>query len=177
MKSIILPLHKKGSTSKCDNYRTLALISHASKVFLHIIHNRIRYYLDWQISQEQAGFVKGRGTRDQILNIRQLIEKSYEFNTPIILCFIDYSKAFDDVTWSNLWTILKELCVPVHLIALIQTLYSSNQGIVKIDKSTSDPFSFGKGVKQGCILSPILFMPTESILSDGPAKTGREESR
>ena len=106
-KSIILPLHKKGSTSKCDNYRTLALISHASKVILHIIHNRIRYYLDWQISQEQAGFVKGRGTRDQILNIRQLIEKSYEFNTPIILCFIDYSKAFDDVTWSNLWTILK----------------------------------------------------------------------
>ena len=73
------------------------------------------------------------------------------------MCFIDYSKSFDDVTWSNLWTILKELGVPVHLIALIQTLYSSNQGIVKIDKSTSDPFSFGKGVRQGCILSPILF--------------------
>lgn len=156
-KSVILPLHKKGTTTKCDNYRTLALLSHASKILLHIINNRIRHFLDWQIPQEQAGFVKGKGTREQILNIRQLIEKSYEFNTPLILCFIDYSKAFDCVVWSNLWKVLRELGVPEHLVALIKALYRNSQGVVKIDHHTSEPFSFGKGVRQGCILSPILF--------------------
>lgn len=156
-KSIIIPLHKKGSTRKCNNYRTLALISHASKILLHIINFRLRNYLDWQIPQEQAGFVKGKGTREQILNIRQLIEKAYEFDTPIIICFIDYNKAFDCVNWDGLWTILTELGVPRHLITLIQSLYHSHQGLVKVDKTLSKPFKFRKGVRQGCILSPILF--------------------
>ncbi|KAA5657335.1 reverse transcriptase family protein, partial [Pseudomonas aeruginosa] len=156
-RSIILPLHKKGSTKQCDNYRTLALISHASKILLYILNNRIRYYLDEQIPQEQAGFVKGRGTREQILNVRQLIEKGREYNVPFIMCFIDYSKAFDCVNWSSLWKVLNVLGVPNHLIVLVQSLYIYSQGVVRIDEAVSQPFCFGKGVRQGCILSPILF--------------------
>ncbi|XP_077255535.1 uncharacterized protein LOC143893712 [Temnothorax americanus] len=155
--SVILPLHKKGSTKRCDNYRTLSLISHASKILLYIINNRIRHFLDWQIPQEQAGFVRGRGTREQILNIRQVIEKSYEFDTPVIMCFVDYCKAFDCVDWRCLWGILTKLGVPQHLTALLCTLYYSSRRVVRVDKTTSGPFSFGKGVRQGCILSPILF--------------------
>ncbi|CAG4924021.1 unnamed protein product [Colias eurytheme] len=156
-KSIILPLHKKGSTRNCGNYRTLALVSHSSKILLHIINNRIRYYLDWQIPQEQAGFVKGKGTREQILNVRQLVEKAYEFDIPLVLCFIDYSKAFDCVDWSCLWKVLAELGVPQHLIFLLQSLYYNSQGVVRVDHTLSKPFKFEKGVRQGCILSPILF--------------------
>lgn len=156
-RSVIIPLHKKGSTRKCDNYRTLALISHASKVLLHVINSRIRYYLDWQIPQEQAGFVKGKGTREQILNVRQIVEKCYEFDTPVIMCFVDYSKAFDCVDWNCLWDVLTELGVPRHLTALLQSLYYNSQGVVRIDRTASDSFKFHKGVRQGCILSPILF--------------------
>lgn len=155
--SVILPLHKKGSTKRCDNYRTLALISHASKVLLHILNNRIRNYLDWQIPQEQAGFVKGKGTREQILNVRQLVEKAYEHNTPVIMCFVDYSKAFDCVNWNWLWKVLTEFGVPKHLVYLIKGLYLNNQGKVRVDSVTSDNFHFEQGVRQGCILSPILF--------------------
>lgn len=156
-KSVILPLHKKGSTKKCDNYRTLSLISHASKILLQIINARIRHYLDWQIPQEQAGFVKGKGTREQILNVRQLIEKANEFNVPFMMCFVDYSKAFDCVNWKRLWEVLNTMGVPKHLILLLQGLYLNSQGTVRIEAAVSKSFSFGKGVRQGCILSPILF--------------------
>ncbi|CAH2107939.1 unnamed protein product [Euphydryas editha] len=155
--TVILPLHKKGSTRNCSNYRTLSLMSHASKILLHILNNRIRYYLNWQIPQEQAGFVKGKGTREQILNVRQLVEKAYEYNTPVIMCFVDFSKAFDCVKWNKLWTVLQELGVPYHLIALLQMLYVHTQAKVKIDRTISNPLNLGKGVRQGCILSPILF--------------------
>lgn len=73
------------------------------------------------------------------------------------MCFIDYSKAFDCVDWKSLWFILTELGVPQHLISLLQTLYDNNQGSVRVERTTSRPFKFGKGVRQGCILSPILF--------------------
>lgn len=95
--SILVPIHKKGSSIKCSNYRTIALISHASKILLRIIQLCLKTYLEHQIPQEQAGFVKVKGTREQILNIRQLIEKSRKFQVPMIICFMDYQKAFDCV--------------------------------------------------------------------------------
>ncbi|KAA5653529.1 hypothetical protein F3G64_36185, partial [Pseudomonas aeruginosa] len=96
---MLIPLHKKGSTRTYSNYRTVALISHASKVMLYVINGRLQSYIQWQIPSEQAGFVKGRGTREQIVNVRQIIEKSREFNMPILLCFIAYTQAFDCVRW------------------------------------------------------------------------------
>ncbi|CAK1589260.1 unnamed protein product [Parnassius mnemosyne] len=143
--SLLISLHKKGSTKICQNYRTVALISHGSKIMLHIIKGHLQPYLQRQIPNEQAGFVKGRGTREQIVNIRQLIEKSREFNVPIMMCFVDYSKAFDYVRWDCLWKILIEMGVPCHLIALIATLYKNGKSLVRVNDVVSAPFKPQKG--------------------------------
>lgn len=136
----------------------MALISHASKVMVYIIINgRLLSYLQWQISNEQPGFVKGRGTREQIVNIRQMIEKSREFNVPMLMCFIDYSKAFDCVRWECLWRILREIGVPSHLKSLVANLYKDGESCIKINDVISRPFKPEMGVRQGCIRSPLLF--------------------
>ena len=93
----------------CSNYRTIALISHASKVMLKILQARLQQYVNRELSDVQAGFRKGRGTRDQIANIRWIIEKAKEFQKNIYFCFTDYAKAFDCVDHNKLWKILKEM--------------------------------------------------------------------
>ena len=92
--STFLTLPKKGDVSECKNNRTIALISHLSKILLHIINERLRPILDRELPAEQAGFRRGCGTRDQISNIRHILEKCTEFNRKIYFCFIDYAKAF-----------------------------------------------------------------------------------
>ena len=155
--SIVIPLHKKGSTKKCENFRTISLLSHASKIMLDIINKRLSAFTDWQIADEQAGFVTGKGTREQIMNVRLLIEKCREFNVPAVFCFIDYAKAFDCVNWSALIRVLLEMGVPHHLAFLIQNLYLEGSSRVKIEDDLSEPFKAERGVRQGCILSPKLF--------------------
>lgn len=104
--------------------------------------------IDWQIPQV-IGFVKDKVPRKQILDICQLIEYLYEFNTPLILCFIDYNKAFDCVIWSDLRRVLRRMGVPVYLLSLIETLYLNNQGTVIISKTAAAPFNFKKGCQAG----------------------------
>lgn len=135
MESIFILLQKKGSTEDCSNYRTISLISHASNVLLNVIHARLRYYVDSQIPPEQAGFVKGRETREQILNIRQLVEKSREFNQPLVMCFIDYNKAFDCVQWRKLWTVMQEMGVSEHIIHLIKNLYTKSKAVIRVQNA------------------------------------------
>ena len=106
--------------------------------------------------------MKDRGTRDQIANIRHIrhiMEKCFEFQQKIFLCFIDYSKAVDCVGYSALWTALymQEMGIPSHMIHLIRNLYDSQAACVRTEKRNSDWFSLGQGVRQGCILSPSLF--------------------
>ena len=96
-RSILIPIPKKGSTTECANHWTIALISHASKVMLKILHAWLQYYANQELPDVQAGFRKGRGTRDQIANICWIIEKAREFQKNIYLCFTDYAKAFDCV--------------------------------------------------------------------------------
>lgn len=155
--SVFVPLHKKGSPANPDNYRLLSLISHSSKVMLYILQSRLESFIGWQISPEQAGFVKGRGTREQILNLRQIVEKAREHYFPVYICFVDYSKAFDNVRWPKLWEILLSMGVPQHLIFLIKQLYESNTARVRIDGYMSGQATTKKGVRQGCVLSPMLF--------------------
>ena len=105
-------MSKKGNATECSNYRTIALISHASKVMLKILHARLQRYIKCEIPDVQAGFRKGRGTRDQIANICWIMEKAREFQKSIYFCFIDYAKAFHCVDHSKLWKILQEMEIP-----------------------------------------------------------------
>ena len=105
----------------------------------------------------QAGFRKGRGTRDQIANIRWIKENAREFWKNIYFCFIDYAKAFDCVDHNKLWKILKEMGISNHLTCLLRNLYAGQEATVRTGQGTTDWFQIGKGVCQGCILSPCLF--------------------
>ena len=110
-----------------------------------------------EIPDVQAGFRKGRGTRDLIANIRWIIEKAREFQKNICFCFIDYAKAFDCVDHNKLWKILKEMGIPDHLICLLRNLYAGQEATVRTVHGTTDWFQIDKGVYPGCILSPCLF--------------------
>ena len=110
-----------------------------------------------ELSDVQAGFRKGRGTRDQIANMPWIIEKAREFQKNIYFCFIDYAKAFDCVDHNKLWKILKGIGIPDHLTCLLRNLYAGQEATVRTGHGTTDWFQIGKGVGQGCILSPCLF--------------------
>ena len=121
--SIFIPIPKKGNAKECSTYHTIALISQASKVMLKIFQARLQQYVNCELPDVQAGFRKGRGTRDQIANIRWIIEKAREFQKNI--CFIDYTKAFDRVDHNKLRKILKEMGIPDHLTCLLKSVCRS----------------------------------------------------
>ena len=124
---------------------------------LKILQARLQQYVNPELPDAQAGFRKGRGTRYQIANIRFIIKKAREFQKNIYYCFIDYAKAFDCVDHNKLWKILKEMGIPDHLTCLLRNLYASQEATVRTGHGTTDWFQIGKGVCQGCILSPCLF--------------------
>ena len=135
---------------------TIALISHASKVMLKILQARLQQYMNCELPDIQTGFRKDRGTRDQIANICWIIEKAREFQKNIYF-FIDYAKAFDYVDHNKLGKILKEMGIPDHLTCLLRNMYAGQEVTFRTGHGTADWFQVGKGVHQGCILSPCLF--------------------
>ena len=124
---------------------------------LKILHARLQQYVNRELPDVQAVFRKGRGTRDQIANIRWVIKKGSEFQKNIYFCFIDYAKAFDCMDHNELWKILKEIGISDHLTCLLRNLYAGQKAAIKTRHGTTDWFQIGKGVCQGCILSPCLF--------------------
>ena len=124
---------------------------------LKIIQARLQQYVNCEIPDVQAGFRKGRGTRDQIANIHWIIEKAREFPKSIYFCFIDYAKAFGCVDHNKLWKILKEMGIPDHVTCLLINLYAGQEATVRTEHGTTDSFQIGKEVHQGCILLPCLF--------------------
>ena len=147
---------KKGNVKEHSNYRAIALISQASKVMLKILQSRLQQYGNCELTDVQAGFRKGREIRDQIPNICWIIEKAREFQKNIYFCFTDYAKAFDCVDHNKLWKILKEMGIPDNLTCLLRNLYAGQEATVKTGHGTTGWFQIGKGVHQGCILSPCL---------------------
>ena len=115
---------KEGNARECSNCYKIALISHASKVMLKILQAGLPQYINQEIPGIQAGFRKGRGTRDQIANIHWIIKKARDFQKNIYFCFIDYMKTFDCVDHNKLWKILKEMEIPDHLTCLLRNLYA-----------------------------------------------------
>ena len=117
----------------------------------------IQQYVNHVLPDVQTGFRKGRGSRDQITNICWIIKKAREFQKNIYFCFIDYAKVFDCVDHGKLWKIRKEMGIPDHLTCLLRNLYAGQEATVRTGHGTTDWFLIGKGVRQGCILSPCLF--------------------
>ena len=126
-RSLFISIPKKGNAKECSNYRTIALISHGSKVILKILQARFQQYVNHALPDVQAGFRKGRGTRDQIVNIHWTTEKARKFQKNIFFCFTDYAKAFDCVDYNKLWKILKEMGIPDHFTCFLRNLYASQQ--------------------------------------------------
>ena len=140
---------------------------------LKILQARLQQYVNCELPDVQAGFRKGRGTKDQIA-ICWIMEKAREFQKNIYFCFIDYSKAFEFVDHNKLRKILKEMGIPEHLIFLLRNLYAGQEATVRTGHGTRDWFQIGKGVRQSCILSPCLFnLYAEYIMRN----TGLEEAQ
>ena len=124
---------------------------------LKILQARLQQYVNHELPDVHIGFRKGGGTRDQISNICWIMEKAREFQKNIYFCFTDYVKAFDCVDHNKLWKILKEMGIPDHFTCLLRNLYAGQEATVRTGHGTTDWFLIGKGVCQGCILSPCLF--------------------
>ena len=143
-RAVFIPIPKKDNAKECSNYCTIALISHASKVMLRIPQARLQQYVNRELPDVQAGFRKGRGTRDQVANIRCIIKKTREFQKNIYFCFIHYAKAFDCVDHNILWEILKEMGIPDHMTCLLRYLYAGQEATVRTGHGTTDWFQIGK---------------------------------
>ena len=155
-RSIFIPIPKKGNAKECSNYLTTALISHASKVMLKILQARLQQDVNWELPDVQAGFRKGRGTRDQIANI--LLDHGETKGVPEkhLLLLHQLNKSLC-VAHNKLWKILKEIGVPDQPTCLLRNLYAGQEAKVSTGHGTMDWFKIRKQVRQSCILSPCLF--------------------
>ena len=156
-KSLIIPIPKKGDTKKCSNYRTLSLIPHPSKILLRIILNRLIPQAEQILAEEQAGFRKSRSTIEQILNSRIIMEKHIEIEKNVYHNYIDFKKAFDRVWHKGLWSVMGHFGISNEIIRIIESLYDNSNSAVILNNKTGDFFHTTVGVRQGCLLSPVLF--------------------
>ena len=143
-KSVFIPIRKKGNAKECSNYRTVAVISHASKVMLKILQARLQQYVNHELPDVQSGFRRGRGNKDQIANIHWIMEKAREFQKNIYFCFIDYAKACDCVDHNKLWKILEEIKIPDHLTCLLRNLYVGQEATVPRRRTSWETAHWGR---------------------------------
>ena len=155
--SFVITLPKKGNLPQCQNYRTISLISHPSKVMLEIILNRLKPQAEKIIAEEQAGFRAGRSTREQIFNLRILYVKYLQHQQNLYQIFIDFKKAFDRVWHAALWETMKKYNISANLIQVTKKLYNRATSAVLFNGSIGDWFRTTVGVRQGCILLRCLF--------------------
>ena len=155
--SLFIPIPKKGNAKECSNYHTIALISHASKVMLKILQARLQLYVNRELPDVQAGFRKGRGTRDQIATSAGSWKKQETSRKTSISALLTMPKPYDYVDHNKLWKILQEMGVPDPLTCFLRNLCTVQEATVRTGHGTTDWFQIGKGVHQCCILSPCLF--------------------
>jgi len=153
----LVPIFKKGDKQQPDNYRGVTLLAAAGKVYVQVLHQRIHGHLNSQLLDGQNGFRPGRGTGDALFCMRRMIELSRDYNTPLHTAFVDFRKAFDSVSRSVLWQLLRARGVGGKLVEMIQDLYNGCQAQVAAGGHLSQPFPMSTGVRQGCPMSPTLF--------------------
>ena len=144
-RSVFIPIPNKGNAKECSNYRTVALISHASKIMLKILQARLQQYMNYELPDVQADFRKGRRTRYQISNVHWIKGKTRTFQKNIYFCFIDCTKALDCVDHNKLWKNFKEMAIPDHLTCLLRNLCAGQEATVRTGHGTTDWFQIGKG--------------------------------
>ena len=165
--SLVITLPKKGNLQQCQNYRTISLICHPSKVMLKILLNHLKPQAETIIAEEQAGFRAGRSTTEQILNLRIICERYLQHQQDLYHVFIDFKKAFDRVWHAALWATMRLYNINANLIRVIKQLYDKATSAVYYNGSTGDWFRTTVGVRQGCPLSPTLFnIFLERIMTD-----------
>ena len=158
--SVFISVPKKGNARECSNYRTIALISHASKVMLKIFQARLQQYMNHEIPDVQVGFRKGKGTRDQIANIHWIIKKQENSRKMSTSALLIMPKPL--IVWiTTKWIILQQMGIPDHLTCLLRNLYAAQEATVRTGHGTTDWFKIRKGAHQSCILSSCLFICRE----------------
>ena len=174
MQTIMVPLEKKANATECGDYRTISLISHASKIMLKILTKRTEAKAEAInfIGEDQLGFRKGKGTREAIAILRTLGERSMQHGKDMYICFVDYEKAFDRVNWCRLMRALERIGIDWKDRRLIKNLYMGQTVMIRIDGINSKPGKIGRAVRQGCPLSPLLFnIYIEEIVREAMEKT------
>nr|KAG5710457.1 hypothetical protein BaRGS_022275 [Batillaria attramentaria] len=157
-KGLLVKLPKSGDLSQCGKWRGITLLSIPSKVLTRVILERMKDAIDQRLRDEQAGFRKERSCTDQIATLRIIVEQTIEWQTPLYVCFIDFEKAFDSVDRESIWTILRHYGVPEKMVDIIKQLYNGFSCKVIHNGKLSDEFQVTTGVRQGCLLSPLLFL-------------------
>ena len=153
---VFITIPKKGNAKECSNYHTIALISYANKVMIKILQARLQQFVNYRFVDAQPVFRKGRGTRDQIVNICWISKKAREFQKNIYFCFIDYAKAFDCVNHHILWKIIQEMRIPDHLTCLLRNLYAGQEATVRTGHGTTNSFQIGKGCTSRLYIVTLL---------------------
>ena len=165
--SLFIPLQKKGDHKQCTNSGTTTLVLHSSKLIVRIILERIRLKTKKKIAIEQAEFRPGRGTRDQISNLRLLLEKAHGHQRLAFMYFVDFKKPFDLASHGKLWATMKDIGYPLHLSRLLAQLYRKQNAEVNIASTLSESFHIQKSVRQRCAMSPYLFnIMTEIVMRE-----------
>ncbi len=155
--ALIVVIFKKGSMLECSNYRPISLLSHIYKIFITIIYQRIKNDLYKTLPPSQAAYQPGRATIEQIFCMEQIIEKSLEFNKETFIAFIDFTKAFDSVSQASLWSLLQKTSINKRYITLLKETYENSTAVIKTDIGDTRKINILKGVKQGDVLSAVLF--------------------
>lgn len=154
---VILPLHKKGDMKNCNNYRGITLLSTAVKTYERILERRISKVIEPTLSESQSGFRKGRSIQDHIFSIKQIINKALLSNTKIFFAFIDLEKAFDKIKRQTVWDNLRKRQIREHLLGAIKSIYVEDVNYVIYRNMKSTEFKTSEGLRQGGVLSPVLF--------------------
>lgn len=167
----MIPLEKKPKATKCSDFRTISLISHAAKIMLRILNRRLRAKMEEVVSEEQFGFRQGRGTRDAVGLLKSIIQRSLDVNKTVYVGFVDLEKAFDRVSWKKLMEILGRMGVDWRDRKLIRELYWNQKVFLRTAVGDTDRMEIGRGVRQGCCLSPTLFnIYSEFMVKEAMAK-------